>query len=144
MVTRDVHEWLVRIDGRSINVWVGISQENINPVDQNGDISCMLGCYDGYVCAFGKWDKYMDVPVGGLPAGSLVSVRLDLDKRTLTFGLNGEWHDKPALTDIEPNTWYPFVQLWNSESGITVVHPSSYRELLNLWASHHIIIIDNR
>jgi hypothetical protein len=68
----------------------------------------------------------MDVPVGGLPAGSLVSVRLDLDKRTLTFGLNGKWHDKPVIIDIAPNMWYPYVRLWNSGNGITIVRSNSH------------------
>jgi hypothetical protein len=120
--THGVHEWVVRIDGRSINVYVGISQENINPVGDNYDIFlCTLDCYFGCVYAFGDAGvKYMDVPKGGLPAGSLVSVRLDLDKRTLTFGLNGKWHDKPVIIDIAPTTWYPYVQL-GDRSAITIV-----------------------
>jgi hypothetical protein len=117
-----VHEWVVRIDGISNGVCVGISQENINPVDLNDAIACTLGCYDGYIYAFDDYGvEYMDTPDGGLPVGLLVSVRLDLDKRTLTFGLNGKWHDKPALTDIAPTTWYPYVELWNSENAITIV-----------------------
>jgi hypothetical protein len=119
--THGVHEWVVRMDGKSYIVCVGISPENINPVGRNYDISCTLGCYDGRVYVFGKWDKHMDIPDGGLPVGSLISVRLDLDKGTLTFGLNGKWHDKPATTDIAPNTWYPYAQLYNSGSVIAIV-----------------------
>jgi hypothetical protein len=71
-----------------------------------------LGCHVGSVCGFGdEEEEYMDVPDDGLPAGSLISVRLDLDKKTLTFGLNGKWQHKPAKTDIAPNTWYPYVQI---------------------------------
>jgi hypothetical protein len=119
--THGVHEWVVRIDGESDGVYVGLSQENIDPVGDNDEISCTLDCYGGDVYAFGDAGvKYMDTP-DELPVGSLISVRLDLDKRTLTFGLNGKWHDKPALTDIAPNTWYPYVELWSSGNAITII-----------------------
>jgi hypothetical protein len=118
--TYGVHEWVVRIDGKPFGVFVGISQEDIDPVGDINDISCTLGCVGGYVYAFGgDGVDYMDVPNGGLPVGSLVSVRLDLGKRTLTFGLNGKWHDKPAFIDIAPNTWYPFVRIYNTK--VTIV-----------------------
>jgi hypothetical protein len=52
-----------------------------------------------------------NIPDGGLPEGSLISVRLDLDKKTLTFGLNGKWNDKLAFIDIPSNSWYPCVVL---------------------------------
>jgi hypothetical protein len=120
--THGVHEWVVRIDGESYSVDVGISPENINHVGHNEGITCVLGCYSGNVCAFGNNGvEYMDVPDDGLPDGSLISARLDLDKRTLTFGLNGKWHDKPAMTDIAPNMWYPYVELWNSGYAITII-----------------------
>jgi hypothetical protein len=120
--TYDVHEWVVRIDGISYGVCVGISPENIDPVDHNNDISCTLGCYNGCVYFFGKdGGEYINVPNGGLPVRSLVSVRLDLDKRTLTLGLNGKWRDQPAIIDIAYGTsWYPYVQLWD-EKAISIV-----------------------
>jgi hypothetical protein len=106
--THDVHEWvveLIRIDSESDGVCVGISQEDIDPVGDNNDISCTLSCHNGCVYAFDDEEEYyMDVPDGGLPVGSIISVRLDLDKRMLTFGLNGKWHDKPAIIDIAPTT----------------------------------------
>jgi hypothetical protein len=116
-----VHEWVVRMDGSSDGVYVGMSPESIDPVYHNVDITCVLGCLMD-MFAFGRDGvKYIDVPDGGLPDGSLVSVRLDLDQRTLTFGLNGKWHDKPALTDIAPNTtWYPYVEVWKGRR-ITII-----------------------
>jgi hypothetical protein len=119
-----VHEWVVRLDGKfSIGAYVGISPEKINPVGHNAGFSCILNCYDGDVWSFGRVaGKNMGVPDRGLPVGSLISVRLDLEKRTLTFGLNGKWHDKPATTDLAPNMWYPYVQLWNSDIATTIVH----------------------
>jgi hypothetical protein len=64
--TQGVHEWVVRIDGESLNVWVGMSQENIDPVG-NDDISCTLDCFDGTVWAIdADGVEYMDVPARGL------------------------------------------------------------------------------
>jgi hypothetical protein len=116
-----VHEWVVRMDGKSDCVRVGISQENIEHVSDEDDILRTLGCYDGCVYTFGNdGRKYMDVPDDGLHVGSLISVRLDLDKRTLTFGVNGKRFDKPATTDIAPTTWYPYVELWDEKTAFTI------------------------
>jgi hypothetical protein len=105
--TYGVHEWVMGIDSSSYNVYVGITQKIINPVHDNIGISCLFSCYSGEVFKFRNIEvDYMDVPDRGLPVGSLISVRLDLDQRTLTFGVNGKWHDKPALTDV---AWYPYV-----------------------------------
>jgi hypothetical protein len=105
-----VHEWVVRIEDDN-DITVGVSLEKIDPNGFNPEISYRLFCYNG--CVFGPY-KYKqpyltDVPDDGLPDGSLISVRLDMDKKTLTFGLNGKWNDKPAITDIPSNTWYPYL-----------------------------------
>jgi hypothetical protein len=101
-----VHEWVMRIDKLN-SMCVGVSLENINPACPNREISYFRGIVfgpNGY-----KEQYFTDVSRGGLPVGSLISVRLDMDKKTLTFGLNGKWDDKPAITGIPSNTWYPYV-----------------------------------
>jgi hypothetical protein len=42
--TRGVHEWVVRIEVNG--GFVGISEESIDPVDDNNRISCTLDCDD--------------------------------------------------------------------------------------------------
>jgi hypothetical protein len=110
--THGVHEWVVRNDAENC-ISVGVSLENIDPNSRNDEISYKLNCWSGYV--FGpnnyKQPYSIDVSDAVLPVGSLISVRLDMDKKTLTFGLNGKWNDKPAFTDIPSNTWYPYARI---------------------------------
>jgi hypothetical protein len=119
--THGVHEWVVRIEGGNYVV-VGVSLENIDPIGDNSQISYRLYCYNGYVLGPNNYEEpYLtNIPRGGVPVGSLISVRLDMDKKTLTFGLNGKWNDKPAFTDIPSNTWYPYVGV--CLSGVTIIH----------------------
>jgi hypothetical protein len=110
--THGVHEWVVRIDKR-VGSAFGVSLENIDLNGGNGEKRYALDCHDGYVRGPNSYEAlYLtNVPHGGLPVGSLISVRLDMDKKTLTFGLNGKWIDKPAITGVAPNMWYPYVAL---------------------------------
>jgi hypothetical protein len=116
-----VHEWIVRIDGSSDMV-VGISLETIKPNVGNREITYWLYCLSGMVFGPNNYQQpyLINVPSKGLPIGSLISVRLDMDKRTLTFGLNGKWNDKPAITGIPCNTWYPYV-VFNKGGVATIV-----------------------
>jgi hypothetical protein len=83
----------------------------------------MMNCYTGNVYGLDLDDEpYLeDLPDDGLPVGSLINVRLDLCNRTLTFGLNGNWNDEPAFTDLPSNPWYPFVQLGRNGDIITII-----------------------
>jgi hypothetical protein len=95
---------------------VGVSLENIDPSGGNFEISYSMSCGLGHVYGpNGYKEQYStNFPHDGLPLGSLCSVRLDIDKKTLTFGLNGKWNDKPAIIDVPSNTWYPYVLVVNS------------------------------
>jgi hypothetical protein len=120
--TQGVHEWVVRLNTDASCVFVGISLENINPKESNDDICYVLNCNDAR--AHGPFLKakkcFSNVPKAGLPVGSQVSLRLDLDRKALTFGLNGKWNDKSAFIDVPPNTWYPYVLVWKNMS-VTIV-----------------------
>jgi hypothetical protein len=52
--------------------------------------------------------------------GSIVAVRLDLDQKTLSFGLNGKGLDKPTFVDLPEDTWYPFFALGAPNKSISV------------------------
>jgi hypothetical protein len=119
--THSVHEWVVRNDAGNF-IFVGISLENIDPNDWNSEISYRLDCYNGIVYGPNNYNQsYLtEVQLSGLPDGSLISVRLDMDMKTLTFGSNGKWNDKPAITDIPSNTWYPYVAM-HGGSAATIV-----------------------
>jgi hypothetical protein len=106
-----VHKWVVRIDRQKF-VFVGLSLENIDPNGGNHEISYRLHCASGKANgpSLPGMPCLTDVPMG-LSVGSLISFRLDMDKKTLTLGLNGKWKDEPTFTDIPSNTWYPFVSL---------------------------------
>jgi hypothetical protein len=119
-----IHDWVVRVEAESINVCIGISRKEIDPTDGNEDIAFMICCYDGVLFGPNIDDDvryFVNVPSDGLPAGSLVCVHLDLDLKTLTFGLNGKWNDGPAFCNIPPDTWFPFVELGHEGTSVTIV-----------------------
>lgn len=122
------HTWSVRLDTDGNGVGLGICLGDINPIDdsQNSNLSFILnlttgGAYDN--CG-NKHACFSNVRKGGLPAGSVISLHLDMDASTLTFGLNGAWNEAPTFTDLPPDTWYPFFAIGSMQKSLSVVERS--------------------
>jgi hypothetical protein len=56
----------------------------------------------------------------GLPAGSLVTVRLDLDAHTLSFALNAGPF-KTVIENLPTETYYPSFGIFGNNRSLTVV-----------------------
>lgn len=99
------HEWTLCIVDRN-DVRVGIMCETGDP-DKGHHSGYKLDCSTGHVwtpteASYKGYGRRMQV-------GEHVSVRLDMDKHELTFGVNGKWFG--TLTHIPHKTWYPCVGL---------------------------------
>lgn len=119
-----VQEWTVRLDSGGRGVMLGISLADIDPTDARKSVKSAyaVGCATGraWDTQLNEYNCFNNVPSGGLPVGTLVSIRLDMDNRTLTFGLNGQWNSLPTFTTIKPGTYYPYFTLY-SNGTFTVV-----------------------
>ncbi len=112
--TEGVHEWWVKLDNGGNGVGLGICLGSISLTDDahNGNLSFLINCTTGAAYdESGNKKPVFNVPAGGMTLGSVVTVRLDLDEKTLSFGLNGKGLDVPTFTDLPEDTWYPFVAL---------------------------------
>ncbi len=121
------HEWHVRLGTQGYAVTLGVgpgpAQLNQRMSSANEARRFALRCYTGKLhdTANNALDCIVGVPHGGLPDGSLVSVRLDLVAHTLTFGLNGVWNPQPSC--IVPNgQWWPYFALGTEGCSMTVEH----------------------
>ncbi len=97
--------------------------ESIDKEDDgnNGNLSFVFNCttFCAYDDSGNKTLPLFPVPAGGLPAGSMIGLILDLDKKTLSFTYNGVC--KQAF-DVPEDTWYPFFALGQSGKTVQVVH----------------------
>ncbi len=78
--------------------------------DNSGSTS--IGCFDA----------------GELPratSNDVYSVRLDVDARTLTFGINGVWNKSPTYTDLDAsNPIHPYFDVYNNGDTLTLLSRS--------------------
>ena len=119
--SRGVHTWNVRVDDVARGVSVGISRKAIDPTDADANISQRYDLYCGQGRVVDPDDN--DYPCfAPVVRGSVVSIRLDLDAKTLTFGLNGVWKRKPSFAALpDGGKWYPYVALQWAGCQVTLV-----------------------
>jgi hypothetical protein len=110
------------VDSVIAGVFIGIGPENIDLVGENDALAYIVGCNSGTVYGPNyKSSKYFTRGAGEAE-GSIFSVRLDLDKRTMRFGLNGKWSDKIAFSNLHANEpWFPFIGINQLGSVVTLV-----------------------
>lgn len=110
---RGVHEFTVRYDSPSDALRVGVAVRN------HGARYALRA--SGGAARESNRPNVAEIQCSRpLRPGDLVSVRLDMEARTLTFGLNGCWNAAPAFTDLELKTWYPYVKTGHNAS-VTLV-----------------------
>lgn len=111
-----VHDWHVHIDRLPLSI--GISKGDTAPT-----VRYDLYCGQGDCCIVDTADEEFDYfeDVQAPKEGSIVSVRLDMDAKTLTFGLDGQWHPNPAFTGISDDTWFPYFALQSNGSQFSIV-----------------------
>ena len=92
----------------------------------NGHLSFVFNCstFCAYDDSGNKSAPLFPVPQGGLAAGSVLGVVLDMDKRTLSFSYNGE--TKQAY-EVPEDTWYPFFAIGQAGKSIQIVREVMHR-----------------
>ncbi len=122
--TKGVHQWSVRLDAGGNGVGLGISLGEISKTDDslNSNVSFIINCTTGaaYDDAGNKTPVFA-VPSGGMPAASVVTVRLNLEDQSVSFGWNGKGLDKPTFCDIPRDCWYPFFAIGVCQKSISVI-----------------------
>lgn len=103
-----VHEWSVKLVNSNM-VSVGICREDISHTDCDLNNDKRMDLY----CALQRFIVGDEVHASRcLPsrpkAGSVIGLRLDLDAKTLTVGIDGHYRVKPVLNDIPAGKWYPY------------------------------------
>jgi hypothetical protein len=53
--------------------------------------------------------------------GDTISIRLDLDQKTVTFGLNRVMNPEPTFTNLAKGMWFPYFALYNKGSTVSVL-----------------------
>lgn len=105
---KGVSEWVIRLEGDSNDVRVGIaymtapSHTTFNFMDAYR-IACRTG--ELWNPAKKTWTSY--APAIGTE--SQVSIHMDMNKHELRFGVNGTWFS--TISGIAQETWYPCVGL---------------------------------
>jgi hypothetical protein len=123
--THGVHEWEVRLEAHPPSVSVGITPVNLTLTEDEWKgygVHSNDGTANGPKNSDLKIEKDLGVPGSGLPVGSMISVRLDIDQRTLTFGLNGKWN-APAFFSLPFIKWYPYIQIKKTGGAATMILP---------------------
>ena len=119
-----VHEFSIVFAGDGAHVGVGVARGGVHQTDllRNVQLFYALDCGNGRAIGAGGIAKQVvdHVAPTGFAAHSRVSVRIDLDQRTVTFGLNGNWLE-PAFSNIAPAIYYPYFFLGSMEKRLTVV-----------------------
>jgi hypothetical protein len=114
----------VKLDAGGNNIGIGIClAESIDKEEDanNGNLSFVFNCttFCAYDDSGNKTLPLFQVPAGGLPAGSVIGLTLDLDKKTLSFTYNGV--SKQAF-EVPEDTWYPFFALGQAGKSVKVIH----------------------
>ncbi|CAG8751656.1 1389_t:CDS:1, partial [Rhizophagus irregularis] len=107
--SNDIFEWDVIIEKVSGCAWVGVcASENLNYETFAGiqPTGWVLGS-NGYCNNFSKAVKYC-LPFGD---GTIITVHLDMNKRTCTFTINGTKYPEVSAWNNLPSKLYPVVSL---------------------------------
>ena len=131
--TRGVHEWHARLGAGGNGIGVGICLASMDPTNdtENSGVSFVLNCTSGsaYDSAGEKMACFPAVDAGiGLPANSLVSIRLNLDDHTLMFGINGQWNEGAIFSEVPDDTWYPFFTIGAQNKSVSVAPATQFEE----------------
>jgi hypothetical protein len=118
--SKGVHKWTVRLDKFPEGVSVGICKKDIDFGDACNNIYKRYDVFGGNGNAIDIENEEHSCLKGPFQVGTFVSVCLDLDQRTLTFGVNGKMKLKPTFRELEAGEWFPYFAFCNKGSTVTV------------------------
>lgn len=119
--SKGIHSWSVRLDKLPKGISVGICQKDIDFNDARENIHKRYDMFAGNGGAVDIENENHPCLHGPLRVGAIVSIRLDMDQRTLTFGLNGSTNVQPTFCNIAATEWYPYFALRTKDSTFTVI-----------------------
>jgi hypothetical protein len=106
--TQGVHKWTVVLRAKCSCLMIGVAPSTLNLTGRNYD-NCGFYLYsaNGALYGQGGTSRRSYSPSGGCSSdGTRISVRLDCDAHTLTFGVNGVWLP-PAWIDLPAVELFP-------------------------------------
>ena len=106
-----VHEWSLSLPEGGSGVNIGVCCEDIDHTNgkRNREKCLYVHCATGSGTCPNAKPRVFNAAVN---PGQTVSVRLDMNTREVTFGLDGEWNGRPTFTNIEDRSWFPYVALY--------------------------------
>jgi hypothetical protein len=118
---KGVHQWDVRLDQGADGISVGICRAGIDFTDaaKNVNLRYDLFCGEGSVVDIDD-QEHSYFAKRAMRKAVVVSVCLDLDQRTLTFGLDGVMKGIPAFSELGMGMWYPYFALRDKGCTFTV------------------------
>jgi hypothetical protein len=120
-----VHTWHVTLDKFAANISIGISRKDIDFNDANENSGKRYDMYGGYGYALDPDNEPRDcfsthAEPEPLDDGTKVSICLNLETRSLYFGLNKRLKKKPTFTDLPNGEWFPYFALEKKGAQFTV------------------------
>jgi hypothetical protein len=115
------HKWDVGLIHSANGVSVGICQRAINSVDATKNIKLRYDLYCGDGRAVDTNDDSYACFRKQVSDGDTISIRLDLDQKTVTFGLNRVMNPEPTFTNLAKGMWFPYFALYNKGSTVSVL-----------------------
>lgn len=117
-----VHEWDVHLDKIAEGISVGVCRGEIDFKDANENVNSRFDLFCGKGCIVDIEDQvHSYFTKRAMQKARFVSVCLDLDKRTLAFGLDGVMKSPPAFSKLGKSTWYPYFALRDKGCTFTVL-----------------------
>jgi hypothetical protein len=113
---KGVHQWDVRLDQMAEGISVGI---DLTDAAKNVNSRCDLFCGEGSVVDIDD-QEHPYFAKNAMRKAALVSVCLDLDQRTLTFGLDGVMKGIPAFSELGMGMWYSYFAVRDKGCTFTV------------------------
>ncbi len=109
-----VHEWRVVLPDGGRGVRLGISEANIDLTNNDANKLLRFAMHCDHCTIFdrratGNRKGLNNVVV--VPQGATVSVRLDMNARTLSFALNGVWN-APCVENLGAGPFFPYFGLY--------------------------------
>lgn len=114
---RGIHEWFIELEaGTCVSFGIAHGDVSKDNADENRYKRYDLFCAHGAAVDITDASRFCFPGCSEILSGETISIRLDLDQHTLTYGLNGVVNAEPTFTGLEAGIkWYPYFAV--SEQG---------------------------
>jgi hypothetical protein len=115
-----VHEWRLLLPEGGSGVAVGVCHDNLPSLvlhSANRAHCISLHCATGTATAS---DGRVKVFQNCSAPGTTIMMRLDLNQRTLLFGINGVWNAAPSFINIGAGAWTPYAGFYYPNRTATI------------------------